>query len=144
MGKVVQHHKNILNPLPDLLRGVASHEKQIVTPLSNWPQQRQLRAGAIKKINLITKKWRKSALNEKVCFFPFSHFNNFFGTRGKIQAIFNFLEQVLSLLSHSQSPQHSKTYLQCLETKLETHFILWQSWGNLFSLQLKRPKFCHF
>ena len=35
MGKVVQHCKNILNPLPDLLRGVASHQTQIVTPISN-------------------------------------------------------------------------------------------------------------
>ena len=35
MGKVVQHRENILNPLPDLLRGVASHQTQIVTPISN-------------------------------------------------------------------------------------------------------------
>ena len=35
IGKVVQHRKNILNPLPDLLRGVESHQTQIVTPISN-------------------------------------------------------------------------------------------------------------
>ena len=35
MGKVVQHCYNILNPLQDLLRGVASHQTQIVTPISN-------------------------------------------------------------------------------------------------------------
>ena len=57
-------------------------------------------------------------------FFAFSHLNNFFGTRGHIQAMFNFLEQVLSALSHSQSPQNSIKYLQSLETKPETHFIL--------------------
>ena len=65
-------------------------------------------------------------------FFACSHFNNFFGTHGHIPALFNFFNLMLSALSHSQSPQHSKTYLQRLETKSETHFILWQSWGNLF------------
>ena len=84
------------------------------------------------KVNIFTKKWTKLALNEKVCFFAFSNFNTFFGTRGHIPAIFNLLDLMLSALSHSQSPQHSKTYLQSLETKLETHFILWQSRGNLF------------
>ena len=34
MGKVVQHRKNILNPLQDLLRGVVSHQTQMVTPIS--------------------------------------------------------------------------------------------------------------
>ena len=34
MGKVVQHHEFFLNPLPDLLRGVASHQTQILTPIS--------------------------------------------------------------------------------------------------------------
>ena len=84
------------------------------------------------KINLFTTKWTNSALNEKSMFFAFSHFNLFFGTHGHIPAIFNFLDLMLSALSHSQSPQHSKTYLQSLETKPETHFILWQSQGNLF------------
>ena len=60
------------------------------------------------------------------------HFNNFFVTHGHIPATFNLLHLMLSTLSHSQSPQHSKTYLQSLETKPETHFILWQSVGNLF------------
>ena len=35
MGKVVQHRENILNPSPDKLRGVASHQAQIATPISN-------------------------------------------------------------------------------------------------------------
>ena len=35
MGKVVQHCENILNPLQDILRDVASHQTQIVTPISN-------------------------------------------------------------------------------------------------------------
>jgi hypothetical protein len=56
--------------------------------------------------------------------FAFSHINNFFDTHGHIPAIFNFLDRMLSALSHSQSPQHFKTYLQSLETKPETHFIL--------------------
>ena len=47
MGKVVQHCENILSPLPELLRGVATHQTQIVTPISNWPQRRQLRSGAV-------------------------------------------------------------------------------------------------
>ena len=34
MGKVVQHCENILSPSPDL-RGVASHETQMATPISN-------------------------------------------------------------------------------------------------------------
>ena len=39
-----------------------------------------------------------------------------FGIQGHIPAIFNFLDLMLSALSHSQSPHHSKTYLQSLET----------------------------
>ena len=54
-------------------------------------------------------------------FFALSHFHNFVVTHGHIPAIFNFHNLILSELSHSQSPQHSKTYLQCLETKMETH-----------------------
>ena len=55
MGKVVQHRKIMLNSLPDLLRGVASHQTQIVTPLSNWLQQRQRCAGAVKKFTFSQK-----------------------------------------------------------------------------------------
>ena len=95
------------------------------------------------KINLFTKKWTKSVLNEKSMFLDFSHFNNFFGTHGHIQAIF-FLDLMLSALSQSQSPQHSKTFLQSLDTKPETHFIFRQSRENLLSLQFKRPKVCNF
>ena len=65
-------------------------------------------------------------------FFAFSHFNNFFGTHGHIPAILNYLDLLLSALSHSQSLQHSKSYLQSLETKPETHFILWQILFFLF------------
>ena len=36
------------------------------------------------KITLLTKKWTKSALNEKSMFFALSHFNNFYGTHGHI------------------------------------------------------------
>ena len=35
-----------------------------------------------------------------------------------------FFRPDLTELSHSQSPQYSKTYLQSLETKPETHLIL--------------------
>ena len=52
-------------------------------------------------------------------FFAFSLFNNFFGTNGHIPAIFNFVDLMLLVLLHSQNPQHSKTYLQSLETKPE-------------------------
>ena len=84
-----------------------------------------------KKINLF-KKWTKSALNEKSICFVFSNFNNFFGTHGHIPTIFNVLNPMLPALSHMQSPGHSITYLQSLETKPETHFISWQSRGNHF------------
>ena len=77
-------------------------------------------------------------------FLAFSHFNNFFVTHGHIPAIFNFLDLILSELSNSQSPQHSKTHLQSLETNLETHFILWQSEGNLFHFSQKDPNFVIF
>ena len=33
--KLVQHRENMLNPSPDLLIGVASHQTQIVTPIPN-------------------------------------------------------------------------------------------------------------
>ena len=49
MGKVVQHFENIVNPLPELLRSLASHQTQIITPLSNGPQRQKLRSGAVKK-----------------------------------------------------------------------------------------------
>ena len=49
MGKVVQHCENILSPLPELLRGVETHQTQMVTPISNWQQRQQLRSGAVKK-----------------------------------------------------------------------------------------------
>ena len=35
MGKVVQQCVNILKSLPDKLGGVASHQTQIATPISN-------------------------------------------------------------------------------------------------------------
>ncbi len=79
------------------------------------------------KIYLFTKKVIKISLEWKSMFIAYSHFNNFFVTHGHIPAIFNFLDITLSELSHSQSPRHSKTYLQKLEIKIETHFILWQS-----------------
>ena len=75
-------------------------------------------------------------------FFAYSHFNNFIGAHGHIPAIFKFLDLMLSALS--QIPQHSKTYLQSLETKPENHFILWQSQGTLFELKYKRPTFSNF
>ena len=43
-------------------------------------------------------------------FLAYSHFDNFFVTHGHIPSIFNLLDLTLSELSHSQSPQHSKTY----------------------------------
>ena len=35
VDKLVQHCENTLYPFTDLLRGVASHQTQIVTPISN-------------------------------------------------------------------------------------------------------------
>ena len=116
VGKVVQHCKNILYPSPDKLRGAASHQTQIVTSISNWPQRRQLHAGAVKKFTF-SQKGGQNQLWMKSMFFAFYHLNHFFGTHGPIPAILKLLDLILSTLSHSQSPQHSKKYLQCLETK---------------------------
>ena len=60
----------------------------------------------------------------KNCVFALSHFNNFFVNHGHIPATFKLLDQMLSALLQSQSPQHSKTYLKSLEIKPETHFVL--------------------
>ena len=76
--------------------------------------------------------------------FCFFHFNNFFVTPGHIQAIFNFQDPILPELSHSQSRQHSRTYLQNLETNTETNFIVWQSQGNLIHFSKKCPNFVVF
>ena len=95
------------------------------------------------KMNLFNIKMDKISFEWKSMFFAFSYFNNFFGTQGHIPAIFNLLDLMLSALSHSQSPQHSKTYLQSLENKPETHFILWQSRGNLFHFS-KKAKILYF
>ena len=76
------------------------------------------------KVDQISFEWKC------LCFFLFffhPHFNNFLVTHGHTPAIFNFLDLILSELSHSPSPWHSKTYLQSMETKTGTNFILWQS-----------------
>ena len=59
-------------------------------------------------------KWTKSALIENVCFFP--HFNNLFGHITTV--LKKYIPDFISILSHSPIPQHSKTYLQSLETYL--------------------------
>ena len=56
--------------------------------------------------------------------FAYSNTNNFLLLTVTYQPY--FLDLILSELSHSQSPQHSRTYLQSLETKPEAHLILWQ------------------
>ena len=56
------------------------------------------------KIYLFTKKVDKIGFECKSMFFALSHFDNFFVTHGHIPAIFNFLDLILSELSHSQSP----------------------------------------
>ena len=78
------------------------------------------------KIYLLTNKVGKISFEwKKVFFLAFSHFNNFFVTQGQIPAISNFLDLILPELSHNQSLQYSKTYLQSLKAKTETHFIIW-------------------
>ena len=57
MGKVVQHRKNILNPFPDLLRGVASHQTQIVTPISML--SKDLEIYLLTKSEKISFEWKK-------------------------------------------------------------------------------------
>ena len=81
VGKLVQHHQNILNPLTDHSKVRVFFNALLQTKVSNLLQERQLRSGNVR----------------------------FF--------LFNFLDLMLSSLSHSQSLQHSKTYLQSLETK---------------------------
>ena len=90
------------------------------------------------------KKMDKKSFEWKGIFFAFFHFNSVFVTPGHIQAIFNFWDPITPELSHSQSPQHSRTYLQNLETNMETHFILWQSSGNLIHFSQKCPNFVVF
>ena len=68
MGKLVQNHENILNPLPDQLRGVVSHQTQIATLLSNKPQHQQVHAGNIKK----KKRGQNELLIKKYVFPPTS------------------------------------------------------------------------
>ena len=143
MGKVVQHCTNISNTFPDLLRGVTSHQTQIATPISNWPQQRQLRFGAVKKL-LFDKKVVKKSFAWKSKFLAFSHFNYFFVIHGYILAISYFLDLILSELSHNQSPQHYKAYLQSLKAKTETHLILWQILWKLFHFSQKGQNFVIF
>ena len=65
-------------------------------------------------------------------FLVFSTSITFFVAPGHIPAIFDLWDPILSELSHSQNPQHFRTYLQYLETNTETRFIVWQSYGNLF------------
>ena len=129
--------KNMLSPCQTNYEVWQGTNTQIVTPISNWPQQQQLPAGAVKKVEKISFEWKN-------VFFAFSHSNNFFGTYGHIQAIFNFLNLMLPALSHSQSPQHSNTHLQSLETRMETHFYIMAKSRKSFSLQLKRPTIFSF
>ena len=139
--KVVQHCKNIFYPSPDLLRGVASHQTKFVTPISNWPQRQQVRAGAAKKLTFSQKSGQNQLWMKK---YVFLHFNNYFGTHGHIPAIFNFLDLILSALSHNQRPQNFKTYLQSFETNMESFFYITAKSRKSFSLQLKRQNFCNF
>ena len=55
MGRIVQHHENILNPLPVQLKGVAGYQPQIATPITNQPQQPQLRARDVNKYSFSQK-----------------------------------------------------------------------------------------
>ena len=96
------------------------------------------------KINLFTKSGQNQLEWKKVFFFAFSHFNNFFGTLGHITAIFNFLDLMLSTLSHSPSPQHSKTCLQSLETKPETHLYYGKDKETFFTPVKKAQNFVIF
>ena len=100
------------------------------TPLRWWYQKNYT---FTKKVDKKSFKWKK------VCFFAFFHFNNFFVTPGHIPAIFDLWDPILSELSHSQSPQHFRTYLQYLETNMETRFIVSQ-FRKPISIQPKRPK----
>ena len=84
MGKVVQHHKNILNSSPDLLRGVACHQTQIVLyqiDRSNY----SLALGLSKKLHFHKKKMDQNSFDQKeyIFFFTISII-----THGHIPAIF--------------------------------------------------------
>ena len=89
-------------------------------------------------IFLFTKKNWQNQLSMKKYVFAFYHFNNFFGTDGHIPAIFNFLDLILSSLSHSQSPQNSKTYLESLETKICKFWVLKAVWRKNYDY---KPQF---
>ena len=106
---------------------------KIVKPISIWPQQRQLQAGAVKNLSFSLKSGQNQLWMKKYVFLLFPTSITFLVLMVTYQPNLIFLDLMLSALSHSQSPQHSKTYLQSLETKPENHFILWQRWGNLFT-----------
>ena len=57
---------------PDELRGVSTHQTQIVTPTSNWPQRRQLCSGAVNKFTFSQKSGQNQLWMKKYvfCFFP--------------------------------------------------------------------------
>ena len=70
MGRIVQHHENILNPLPVQSKCVAGYQTQIATPITNQPQQPQLRAWDVNKFSFS----QKSEQNLSVCIFPLQYF----------------------------------------------------------------------
>ena len=80
---------------------------------------------------------------KKTMLFAFSHLNNFFGTHGRIPSVSNFLDLMLSVLSHSESPQHSKIYLQSSETKPETH-LYYSKVKDTFFTSFKKAKIWYF
>ena len=56
--------------------------------------------------------------------------NDFFNSPWHTPKVSNFIGLILSELSHSQSPHHSRTFHQNYETKQETYFLLCQSLWN--------------
>ena len=106
MGKVVQHRENILNSRQTnwLIKRCCMSSNTNCNTYIKLTTATTAPRWWYPKITLFTKKWAKRALNEKVCVFAIFHFNNLFVTPGHIPALLNFLDPILSELSHSQSP----------------------------------------
>ena len=106
IGKLVQHREIFKKPLARLVKRCCKSKNTNCNTYIKLTAATTAPRWCCQKIYHFTKKGKKTALKEKIKFFfsAFSHFNNFFGTHSHLPAIFNFLDLLLSALSHSQSP----------------------------------------
>ena len=126
MGKVVQNCENIQTSRQTDLEvlQVIKYKLQHLYKINCSDNSSVL---ALKNHLPFHKKIYMWVFNEKIYIYFFFQLLYFFVTHGDMPAIINCLDLLLSELSHNKIPQHSKPYLQSLETKLKTYLIFWQS-----------------